>query len=185
VQVRVETWGVLAIFTLAGCQHTATVETGTSSFKVVESPAAPPPKSGGKVSVEPTNRAQYRDAIVYEKSIVLPVYPEKALAARAGGAQVGVHLVIDTQGRVSDVRPSMVAVTIAPAEFTAAFQLAVEAAVRQWLFKPARVEYVETITGKNGFTYARVDRTETVEAEVDLSFTFSATGKVQTGAGKH
>ncbi|HVZ66402.1 MAG TPA: TonB family protein [Lacunisphaera sp.] len=152
--------------------------TGTSSFKVVEAPAAAPPKSTGKAAMQPTSRAQYRDAQIKGEP-VLPVYPARALAAKAGGAQVGVHIVIDAQGRVSDVRPSMVAVTIAPPEFAADFQRAVEAAVRQWRFVPARAQYIETVTGTGGFTYDRVARTEDVEAEVDLAFTFTPNGKVQ------
>lgn len=159
----------------------AAPDTGSSSFRVVERPSAPAPKASIQVATQPTSRAQYRDAQI-KGDPVLPVYPARALAAKAGGAQVGVHLVIDAQGRVSDVRPSMVAVTIAPPEFAADFQRAVESAVRQWRFVPARAQYVETVTGTGGFTYDRVARTEDVEAEVDLAFTFTSNGKVQAGA---
>jgi len=115
---------------------------------------------------------------------VLPVYPARALAARAGGVQIGVHLVIDAQGLVSEIRPSMVAVTLVPAEFADDFQRAVEAAVQQWRFEPARIEQIETVTGDNGFTYRRVRRNEPTEAEVDLAFAFTPGGKVQAGAAR-
>lgn len=170
----------LMVLVMSGCMHTAPVATGASSFRVVERPPAPPPKAGGNASVRPVSRAQYRDAQIKGEP-VLPVYPARALAAKAGGAQVGVHLVIDAQGRVSDVQPSMVAVTIVPPEFAEDFEKAVEAAVRQWRFVPARAQYIETVQGTGGFTYDRVARTEDVEAEVDLAFTFTPNGKVQAG----
>ncbi|HTL69175.1 MAG TPA: hypothetical protein VL200_16030, partial [Lacunisphaera sp.] len=167
----------LVVFAAAGCLHTAPVETGTSSFTVIEARPVPPPASGKGWAAVPTNHAQFRDAQIKGEPI-LPVYPARALAAKAGSAQVGVHLVIDSQGRVSDVRPSMVAVTIAPPEFAEDFRQAVETAVRQWRFVPARAQYIETVQGSGGFSYDRVARTEDVEAEVDLAFTFTANGKV-------
>lgn len=71
--------------------------------------------------------------------------------------------------------------TIAPPEFAEEFEKAVEVAVRQWRFVPARAQYIETVTGSGGFSYDRVARTEDVEAEVDLAFTFTPNGKVQAG----
>jgi hypothetical protein len=165
---------------VVGCANPVRRESGSSSFKVVERPPAPPPKAGGKAAAQPVSRAQYRDAQIKGEPI-LPVYPARALAAKAGSAQVGVHLVIDSQGRVSDVRPSMVAMTIAPPEFTQEFEKAVETAVRLWRFVPARAQYIETVQGSGGFSYDRVARTEDVEAEVDLAFTFSTSGKVTAG----
>lgn len=174
--------GILAVLTLSGCRHVPPpVVTGTSSFKVVEQPPDRriPPKSEAK-AIEPTSLDQYREASVQEKTVVLPVYPARALAAKAGAAQVGVHVLVDDGGRVMDVRPSLLAVTITPPGFREDFERAVEVAVRQWKFHPAKVEHVEIVTEK-GFTYSRVTRTEMLDAEFDLSFTFAPSGKVEAG----
>lgn len=129
--------------------------------------------------VEPVNRANYRDAQAIHP-LVMPVYPVKALAARAGAAQVGVRVTVGVDGRVGNIRPSMLAVTITPPEFADKFREAVEAAVQQWKFKPARVHYLERVT-EGEFTYERVTRTEVIEAEFDLAFTFTPSGKVEAG----
>ncbi len=172
---------VLAAFLPVACRHVPPPEPGMSSFRIVEPPPdrTPPAKSSGE-AVEPTGLSQYREASVQEKSIVLPVYPARALAAKAGAAQVGVRIVVDAAGRVTEVRPSMLAVTITPPGFSDEFRAAVEVAVRQWRFHPARVQHVEIVTEK-GFTYSRVTRTEDAEAEFDLSFTFTPSGKVEAG----
>lgn len=180
-KVRVKAGAIWLAVTLGGCQHVPPPDAGTSSFKVVEPPpdrAPPPPKSDAKV--EPTDRDQYRKASVVEKSVVLPVYPARALKAKAGAAQVGVHVVVDPAGRVADVRPSLVAISIVPPEFRADFEQEVELAVRQWRFHPARVEHIEVVTIQ-GFTYSRVARTERIEAEFDLAFTFTPSGQVTAG----
>lgn len=165
---------------MTGCQH-APIATGASSFKIVEQPpdrTPPPAKSDAKV--QPTSLDQYREASVQEKTIVLPVYPARALKAKAGAAQVGVRVTVDTEGRVTDVRPSMLAISIVPPGFRTDFEAAVESAVRQWKFHPAKVQHVEVVTEK-GFTYSRVTRTEMLDAEFDLAFTFTPSGKVEAG----
>lgn len=170
---------VLAGQMLLGCRHVPAPEAGVSSFRIVEQPPdrTPPAKSSGEAA-EPTSLSQYREASVQEKSVVLPVYPARALAAKAGGAQVGVRVVVDAGGQVTDVRPSMLAVTITPPGFAEEFRAAVETAVRQWWFHPARVQHLEIVTEK-GFTYSRVTHSEAVEAEFDLSFTFTPSGQVE------
>jgi outer membrane biosynthesis protein TonB len=162
---------------LAACRH-APPERGSSSFRVIELPAAPPSKAGPAEVAEPASRAQYREASIQEKTVVLPAYPARALSVKVGAARVGVHVVVGTEGRVADIRPSMLAVSITPPGFSADFEQAVEVAVRQWRFHPARAEYIETVTNK-GFSYQRVTRTEMLEAEFDLVFTFTPSGKVE------
>jgi TonB family protein len=168
------------VLVAAGCQHAPAPSGGTSSFKVIEPPPdrTPPPPSGAKIQM--TGLEQYREASVQEKTIVLPVYPPRALKAKAGAAQVGVRVRVDMEGRVSDVRPSLLAASIIPPGFRADFEQAVEAAVRQWKFHPAKVQHVEVVTEK-GFTYSRVTRTELLDAEFDLSFTFTPAGRVESG----
>lgn len=163
---------------LTGCRHgPAPLAMGSSSFRVVEPPRPPPPVGAGK-DIEPAKRAIFRDAEAIHP-LVMPVYPPAALAARAGAATVGVRVAVDASGAVADVRSSMLAVTITPPEFAGAFREAVELAVRQWKFAPACVLYLERRT-EGEFTYDLVTRTEMIEAEFDLAFTFTPSGKVAT-----
>jgi len=174
---------LLLCLALSGCRHVPVApEVGRSSFVVVE---PPPALSKADASETPalTNRTQYRQARV-KGDPALPVYPPRALAAQAGAAQVGVRVTVDTEGRVADLRPSMLAATIVPPDFAADFQEAVETAVRQWKFTPARLDTIETVT-TNGFTYERVARSERLEVEFDLAFTFTSSGKVESGTSTH
>lgn len=82
---RVLLLGLLGL--AAGCVHRVSVASGTSSFRVVERPPAPPPKASGQAAVQPVSRAQYRDAQI-KGDPVLPVYPARALAAKAGGRRL-------------------------------------------------------------------------------------------------
>lgn len=149
--------------------------TGRSSFAFVNPPVGPPPQSKGEV-IEPVDRAQYREAQLLEPA-VQPAYPARALKGKARPVTVGVRITVGTDGRVADIRPSVL-VFSSPGSFAEDFRDAVEAAVRQWRFTPARAEYFE-IVNEGGFTFNRVTRTELVETEFDLSFTFTATGGVQ------
>jgi hypothetical protein len=168
-------------FFASSCRHAVPIpqDVGSASFSVIE----PPPVSGSvKSPGEPTMEtahAQYQEAFLASHP-VLPVYPGRALAARAGAARIGVRLTIDTKGRVTGVNPSMRTVTLAPPGFAEDFRAAVEAAVRQWKFQPARIEYVETVA-ERGITYERVKRSEPQETELDLAFEFTAKGGVAAG----
>ena len=161
---------------LAGCRHVSVPEAeGQSSFAFVVQPVGPPPPSDGK-PVELVNQAQFRAAQLQDNAAI-PVYPAKALKAKAGRALVGVHITVDTTGRVADIRSSMF-VFSTPGLFAGDFRDAVETAVRRWQFTPARVEYYE-IRKENGFPLMRLTRSESTESEFDLSFTFTASGGVQ------
>ncbi len=168
---------ILSVVILAeGCRHVPVPEaTGRSSFTFVESPS-PPPNSNVKVT-ESTTRSQYREATLQQPAS-LPIYPARALKGKAGRAIVGVHITVDTAGRVSTIDSSLF-VFSTPGPYAEDFRDAVEAALRQWKFAPARVEYVEAIN-ENESTYNRVTRSETIETEFDLSFAFSADGCVRT-----
>ena len=109
----------------------------------------------------------------------LPVYPARALKGRRMPVTVGVRIVVGVDGRVTGVTPSLL-VFSTPGPFAGEFFEAVEAAVRHWRFTPARVEHVETVT-EQGFSYQRVTRSEGQEAEFDLAFTFTPSGKVEAG----
>lgn len=128
--------------------------------------------------VQPTNRSQWREATLKEP-VAMPVYPAKALKAKAGRNTVGVRIVVDPQGRVSEIRMSML-VFSTPGPFAEDFRDAVELAVRQWRFNPARSESYEIIH-EGEVTYSRVTGGENVETEFDLAFTFQPDGAVQMG----
>ncbi len=165
---------------VAGCRQVPKPESvGSSSFVFVTQPLPPPPKSEGE-AVQPEERAQYREAQLREPAVT-PTYPDRALKGGAGRAFVGVHVTVDVDGRVADVRPSMF-VFSTPGPFAEDFREAVEAAVRQWRFIPARAEYYEIVT-EQGVTFNRVTRSETLESEFDLSFVFTAAGTVEAAVG--
>lgn len=109
----------------------------------------------------------------------LPVYPAVALGARAGRNVVGVHITVDARGKVSGIRPSLLAFST-PGPFAGAFQESVEAALRQWQFTPARAEEIEIVHDGDA-SYNRVTGSENVETEFDLQFTFLPDGTVVQG----
>lgn len=161
-----------------GCRHVPKApDTGRISFVPVEPRRPPPPAVSPNEAIVPVSREQYREAEA-KHPLVMPVYPPRALAASAGAATVGVHVTVDATGAVVDIRPSMLAISVTPSKFANDFREAVEVAVRQWKFRPARVLHLETAT-EGEFTYERVTRTETTEAEFDLAFTFTPSGKVE------
>ncbi len=171
----------LLLLGFAGCRHAPPVLedklAGRSSFAFVDPPPGPPPKSDEK-SVAPVEHANYFEARLNEP-VPLPVYPARALKAKARLSTVGVHITVDTTGRVSDIRSSML-VFNTPGPFADDFRDAVEAAVRQWRFAPARTEHFE-IVHEGSATYSRRASVENVETEFDLSFTFTADGRVEAG----
>ncbi|HWA24933.1 MAG TPA: hypothetical protein VG734_04590 [Lacunisphaera sp.] len=104
----------------------------------------------------------------------MPVYPARALAAKAGATTVGVHLSVDEHGAITDIRASIWVVSF-PGPFAEDFRAAVEAALRQWRFRPAETVEVEQVQ-QDGFTYARVAKREAVATEFDLAFDFTPDG---------
>jgi len=101
--------------------------------------------------------------------LAVPVYPPAALQAKAGWMTVAVRLTVDINGRVSGVAPSPVGFST-PSPFSDLFFAAVEQAVRQWKFVPARIH-----SGEPG------GETRKIEATGDVSFTFTSTGDVLPG----
>ena len=164
----------------AGCRHVpAESPAATSSFAFVETPPppAPPPKAG--VAVEPKAAALFDD---FQEALPIypltyPVYPAHALKQKAGLACVGVRVTVDARGQVTEVGPSVVAFTT-PGPFADEFFAAVAATVRQWRFRPARIEHVETVQAAGIAPYSRVLSSEKVETHFDLAFTFTAAGTV-------
>jgi hypothetical protein len=121
----------------------------------------------------------FRQAVPLKASVVLPVYPPRALEAKAGRATVGVQVMVDTAGLVTDIGPSLLTYNT-PGTYAEDFLEAVKVAVRQWRFSPAEILQMET--AKSGdYTYQRIARSTKTETKLDLSFTFTATGTVERG----
>lgn len=171
-------WMSAGALVLAGCRHAPpATDTGRSSFEFVEPAAGPPPVSSAEAAT-PTNLSQWREATLQEP-FALPVYPPRALKAKAGRNIVGVHIIVDVTGHVREVRMSML-VFSTPGPFADDFRDAVELAVRQWRFSPARSERID-ILHAGDTTYSRVGSSENVETELDVAFTFQPDGTVRQG----
>jgi outer membrane biosynthesis protein TonB len=146
----------------------------------VHPPLPPPPEARGD-SPLPVDRSQWYEATLRDP-YAMPVYPARALKAKAGRNTVGVHIVVDASGHVSEIRTSMF-VFSTPGPFAEDFRDAVEVAVRQWRFNPARTEQYEIVHDGEA-TDMRVKGSENVETEFDLAFTFQPDGTVRQGEGK-
>jgi hypothetical protein len=103
-----------------------------------------------------------------------PVYPAVALAAGAGPVTMGMRVVVDAEGKVADVGPSMRAWST-PTPWAAEFRAAIEAAVAQWRFRPAEVRHFTTVTNAEG-SYRSMTRSEKTEWALHVTFSFKAEG---------
>lgn len=155
---------------VGGCRHGPVATGGTSSMKMLEPPPAAAAESVDGETAASRIKVQFREARLLGKA-VQPAFPPRAFAANVGTVQMAVRVVVDAQGRVADIQPSVRAVTLVPARFADDFRAEIETAVRQWAFAPARVEQIETVT-EAGFSYDRVKQSTGVETEFDLVFTF-------------
>jgi hypothetical protein len=169
--------GFAVVALAAGCRHapvpaTARME-GRSAFEFVRPPAAP--ESGApKGEAKPLPTA---DEFVAPRAIgklAEPVYPAVALATRAGPVSLGLRLVVDTEGRVTDVSQSMLAFST-PTPWSAEFRAAAEDAVAQWRFRPAELRHFTMVTNAQG-TYRSMTASEKTEWALHVVFTFNATG---------
>jgi hypothetical protein len=179
VKVRAIGSGLALLLAMSGCRHVP-ADTGVSSFEVVK---PPPPRvtveTPDQKPVAASNMIDFREAEPI-RPLVMPVYPAAALKAKAGRAQVGVRVNVEASGRVGDIAASMLAAST-PGPFAPAFRDAVEAAVRQWRFRPAQIIEQEEAPLPGGGSYKRVTHRESTEAQFDLVFTFTETGKVEAG----
>ena len=167
---------LLLLLGLTACRHAPTpVAIGSSAVSFIEPPAAPPKVGSGEIK-EPVSRTLYVEARPIQP-LALPIYPTKALAAKAGQATVGVNVTVDTSGQVTEIRSSILTFST-PGPFAGDFRTAVETALRQWRFAPAESQEIEPILGLDQ-PATRVTRSEKVETTFELSFTFTASGGVQ------
>lgn len=160
----------------AGCRQVpVTPDPGRSSFAFVEGAG-----DRAAVTVEEAKSGDYFTDARPIEPLTPPVYPARALAAKAGRVMVGVKITVDATGRVTDVGPSVLALSI-PTRFDDDFQEAVRAAVLQWRFRPAQSYHVEVTRVAGGEPELRVTRREYAETYFDVSFTFTAAGTVLGG----
>ena len=169
----------LACAALAGCRHAAASPSpgeGTSTHRFLEPPPPPEKKAPGTpVAKLPTEQILNPRPIL---PLAEPLYPAAALVAHAGLATVAVRVTIDTNGRVSDIRESLLNLSM-PSPVAAEFRAAVDAAVRQWRFRPGEMIHLELVQHPDG-DFPRLKSRENVEWAFDVEFTFRAGGDVLT-----
>jgi hypothetical protein len=155
-------------------------DAGVSSFRFVDEPPAAPQK--GKVtegSNGPIVEEHFIDALPIPP-LAMPVYPPPALAAKAGLVTIGVKISVDTDGRVSDVSPSLLTFST-PTRYSDEFDEAVRVAVVQWRFHPAQRYTMRIFRTEEGGGPPKELHRENTETYFDLAFTFTASGKVLSG----
>jgi hypothetical protein len=168
---------------VGGCRHLPTPpsDTGASSFRFVEEPPVPPQK--GNVT-EGSNGPIIEEHFIDAEAIpplAMPVYPAHALAAKAGLVTIGVKISVDTDGHVSDVSPSLLTFST-PTRYSDEFDEAVRVAVSQWRFHPAQRYTMRIFRTDEGGGPPKELHREKTETYFDLAFTFTASGKVLSGA---
>lgn len=160
----------------AGCRHVAPA--GSASFRF-EAPS-PPRLTPAPKEPPGDTRVGFTDAKPMGE-LPPPAYPQEALAARTGQVLVGVRLIVDREGRVSRIEPSLSALST-PSRFSAQFRAAVEEAVARWRFTPAQLLTLEreiVPRNKGGGEYWRLAGQEATETYFDVTFVFEASGRVR------
>jgi len=166
--------GILMLAAMAGCRHVPESQpSGQSGFRFVQPPPAAPSTGKANVALEPVQRSGFREARLIDP-VILPVYPARALAAKAGAATVGVHITVDEQGIITDIRSSIWVVSL-PGPFREDFRAAVDAALSHWRFVPAEILEFER-SGPDGDAPVRVTKREKVVTELELAFDFAPGG---------
>ncbi len=169
----------VVLLVASGCRHVSErTAAGRSAFTFVESQNGAA-SSATVTAVEPKSGDYFTEARPIQ-ILATPVYPPKALAAKLGMTTVGVRVTIDKSGRVSDIGPSLLAVSI-PTKFDAEFQEAVRAAVTQWRFFPAQTFHADVTKDATGELQITESKRENAETYFDIAFTFTASGAVRGG----
>lgn len=164
---------------VTGCGQVAEsprVAGGGSSYRFVE----PEGVAGRAVRQSPGEVREPVETIERPQPIeplVEPVYPAEARGRQKVPVTIGVRLTVAVDGTVSDVAQSL-RVLAAPGPASEAFRAAVEEAVRQWRFVPAEWRRMVPRTGGPQGEYWQVTKAEKREAQVDVEFTFTASGEV-------
>ncbi len=148
---------------------------GRGTFEFVRAPHSPDAASAKPVVQETTAQEEWLPPRAVGK-LAEPVYPAAALAAGAGPVTMGMRVVVDAEGKVTEVAPSVRAWST-PTPWAAEFHAAIEATVAQWRFRPAEVRHFTTVTNAEG-TYRSVTGVEKTEWALHVTFSFSVRGGV-------
>lgn len=163
----------LIVAGLAGCVHQATRSgakprnQGDASWHAVEQPATVHYRLAlGEVSSGGTAFAR-----------VTPVYPASQLASCPPAAEITAKLIVDTRGRVAEVRPGDAA-SAQPA--MKPYLDATRTAALRWRFSPLQINHWSA--DANGKSHVVDSRTEPFSLDYLFRFTCHA-GKVQVRVG--
>lgn len=169
---------VLLVAVLAGCKHAPAPlpETKSSVTFLARKPA------DGDATTRPLVLEAERSAFIQAKPfepLALPAYPPSALGTHHIPVTIAVHIIVNREGLVSEISQSDLQLSTLTVH-SDAFRAAVEVALKQWRFKPAEMQHFRrNEAGGLGST------TEKVEAELDVAFTFSISGKVEQAAAQN
>lgn len=140
-------------------------------------PAAPPPDLKAKVEEGPRLPVETMVVAAPIAPLAQPVFPAAALGREKMPVTVGVRIMVDATGRVTDMRLSL-AVISTPTPYQEEFRRAVEEALAQWRFRPAELCRLKPMLDATGAPAWALDRREKTECGFDVSFTFQSTGEV-------
>jgi hypothetical protein len=162
---------------LSGCrQLPGSPSVGRSSFVVLDPPSSPPFKQDlttAKMSLSAESFQEARPLL----PLAEPIYPPRALAAKAGRVIVGVRVIVDVTGRISSIEPSMRTFST-PSPFEDDFLEAVRMALRQWRFLPAEIEHHRNVNTPDASENTGTN-VEAIETYYDISFIFTPGGGVE------
>ncbi len=172
----------MCLWALAGCQHVdvAPLVPQETTFQIFTGKGTEEPP-GGDENADTMGELSEGEIFKPAQAILplaVPVYPSISVDGRGRLVRVGVGLVIDQTGRVTEVKPSMVYLSTPHPEAKTFFD-AVKTAVEKWKFIPAQSVKIEQATGDDGGTWWRAGRSEPVETSGEVLFTFTATGEVK------
>lgn len=161
-------WPIALIY-LAGCKH----QSGEASFKFIDSIHSQPATDAREMKLK-IGTTVFVEAKPIEP-LAIPIYPPIAVAADLGSVTIAVKISVNKDGRVEAVSPSMAGISL-PTRFSHEFHEAVETAVKQWRFEPAKLARLEP--AKSGPPF--VTSTQDTETAFDVAFTFSSPGAVSS-----
>jgi hypothetical protein len=172
---------LLVIAIVAGCQHAQPppprIE-GSSSYTFVE-PPPPPAPAKAPVQVGPEAQLPVETLLLAApiEPLAKPVYPASVLGREKMPVVVGIRIIVDPAGRITDARTSL-AVLSTPTPFMEEFRAAVDQALTQWRFRPGELRRLAPTTDANGAPAWILAHREKTDCVFDVSFIFQSTGEV-------